>query len=75
MVAAKFDFDKQWYRAEVIFDQGNDTYAVHFVDYGDHSIVNKKDVFELRTDFLSLRLQAIECSLAGIKPRSVFPSL
>lgn len=67
MVAAKFYIDNQWYRAEVIDD--HDTHTVYFVDYGDECLVEKEHICELRTDFLSLRFQAIECSLAGVKPR------
>ncbi|XP_076164200.1 tudor and KH domain containing protein papi [Ptiloglossa arizonensis] len=69
VVAAKFSFDEQWYRAEVISTPEDGQCEVYFVDYGDHEIIQLDYVLELRTDFLSLRLQAIECSLANIKPR------
>ncbi|XP_050486216.1 tudor and KH domain-containing protein homolog [Bombus huntii] len=68
LVAAKFSFNKQWYRAEVISLPSNDQCEVFYLDYGDHEIVHHNCVLELRTDFLSLRLQAIECSLANVKP-------
>ncbi|XP_068980197.1 tudor and KH domain-containing protein homolog [Bombus flavifrons] len=68
LVAAKFGFNKQWYRAEVISLPANDQCEVFYLDYGDHEIIHHNCVLELRTDFLSLRLQAIECSLANIKP-------
>lgn len=69
MVAAKFSFDKQWYRAEIISAPENGQCEVYFVDYGDHEVVQLDSILQLRTDFLSLRLQAIECSLSNIKPR------
>lgn len=69
MVAAKFSFDEQWYRAEVISEPKDGQCEVYFVDYGDHEVLQVDHIFELRTDFLSLRLQAIECSLANVKPR------
>ncbi|CAL7951693.1 unnamed protein product [Xylocopa violacea] len=69
IVAAKFSFDEQWYRAEVISTPEYGQCDVYFVDYGDHETVQLDSILELRTDFLSLRLQAIECSLANIKPR------
>ncbi|XP_048512732.1 tudor and KH domain-containing protein homolog isoform X1 [Athalia rosae] len=69
MVAAKFSVDEKWYRAEVVSELGNGQYEVYFVDYGDNQAVALHDLMELRTDFLSLRLQAIECSLANVKPR------
>lgn len=68
MVAAKFCFDEKWYRAEVIDELEDGRYEVYFVDYGDHETLYINDMMELRTDFLSLRLQAIECSLASVKP-------
>ncbi|XP_076663373.1 tudor and KH domain containing protein papi isoform X2 [Andrena cerasifolii] len=69
IVAAKYNFDERWYRAEVISDPDDGQCEVYFVDYGDHEVVQIDCVLELRTDFLSLRLQAVECSLANIKPR------
>lgn len=68
LVAAKFGFNKQWYRAEVISLPGSNQCEVFYLDYGDHEIIHPSCIVELRTDFLSLRLQAIECSMANIKP-------
>lgn len=70
MVAAKFVHDMKWYRARVIATEpDNELYEVFFVDFGDVEKVDAKKVLELRTDFLGLRLQAIECSLANVEPR------
>lgn len=41
---------------------------MYFLDYGDSQFISKKDILELRADFLSLRFQAIECFLAHIQP-------
>lgn len=46
---------------ELLFD-------VYFLDYGDSQFISKKDILELRADFLSLRFQAIECFLAHVQP-------
>lgn len=40
---------------------------LYFVDYGDSEYVAAHEVFELRSDFLTLRFQAIECYLANVK--------
>lgn len=69
MVAAKFALDNKWYRGEIVAALENQRYNVYFVDFGDQDVVDEKYIFELRTDFLGLRFQAIECSLAGVKPR------
>ena len=62
------------YRAEIVAIQVNKAmphellFDVYFLDYGDSQFIGKKDILELRTDFLSLRFQAIECFLANIQP-------
>lgn len=62
------------YRAEIVAIQVNETmpqellFDVYFLDYGDSQFIGKKDILELRADFLSLRFQAIECFLAHIQP-------
>jgi hypothetical protein len=62
------------YRAEVVSiepHRGTELYLdVYFLDYGDKQFVGKKDILELRADFLSLRFQAIECFLAHVQPTS-----
>ena len=68
-VAAKLSYDKKWYRAKVISCLDDGKYAVHFIDFGDQEKLTPKNILELRTDFLSLRVQAMEVSLANIRPR------
>lgn len=61
IVAAMFSYDSKWYRAEIVgiapneFDPRNVVLDLYFLDYGDSIYVNPKDVFEIRTDFLTLR--------------------
>lgn len=56
------------YRAEVLdILDGNPAKAeLYYVDYGDTDVVPCNKVFELRTDFLRLHFQAIECYLAKV---------
>lgn len=57
------------YRAEVlkIIPYEKDVQAeLYYVDYGDTDTVPIAKVYELRTDFLRLHFQAIECYLAKI---------
>lgn len=73
VVAAEFKFDKKWYRAEVlkVINQERDPHAeLYFVDYGDTDLVPCKEAYDLRTDFLRLHFQAIECFLAQIEPKN-----
>ncbi|GAB0100104.1 Tudor domain-containing protein [Sergentomyia squamirostris] len=77
IVAAMFKWDNKWYRAEVVailpneFNDGKVVLDIYFVDYGDSAYMDPSDVFQLRTDFLTLRFQAIECFLANVRPASI----
>lgn len=61
IVAAKFQYDNKWYRAEIVgilpneYNARNVILDLYFLDYGDSVYVNPTDVFEMRTDFLTLR--------------------
>lgn len=73
VVAAIFKFDKKWYRAEVLKvmdNEGDPHVKLYYVDYGDTDVIPCKEAFELRTDFLRLHFQAIECFLAQIEPKN-----
>ncbi|XP_045476871.1 tudor and KH domain-containing protein homolog isoform X2 [Harmonia axyridis] len=69
LVAAIFKYDKKWYRAEVVSVNNVKKEAeLHYVDYGDTDFVSFGNIMELRTDFLRLHFQAIECYLDGVEP-------
>lgn len=69
LVAATFPYDNKWYRAEVLNLDVNTSHAeLYYVDYGDTDSLQCKDLYELRTDFLRLHFQAIECFLARVEP-------
>ncbi|XP_072767811.1 tudor and KH domain-containing protein homolog isoform X2 [Anoplolepis gracilipes] len=67
-VAAKCSYDNNWYRAEVMSVDDSQC-EVFFTDYGNFESLSIDNIFELRTEMLSLRLQALECTLANIQPR------
>ncbi|XP_030758561.1 tudor and KH domain-containing protein homolog [Sitophilus oryzae] len=71
LVAAVFQYDNKWYRAEVLetkYKSDEKVAKLYYVDYGDTDYLPCKDLYELRTDFLRLHFQAIECFLARIDP-------
>ncbi|RZC39303.1 TUDOR and/or KH 1 domain containing protein [Asbolus verrucosus] len=72
LVAAVFQYDSKWYRAEVLGinneSPGQQQAELYYVDYGDTDLVPVEELYELRTDFLRLHFQAIECFLARIDP-------
>ncbi|XP_075117332.1 tudor and KH domain-containing protein isoform X2 [Leptodactylus fuscus] len=69
IVAAPFHSDGFWYRAEVLGFLKNGNVDLYYVDYGDNWEVARDNLFPLRSDFLSLPFQAIECCLSGVAPR------
>ncbi|KAL1109972.1 hypothetical protein AAG570_014081, partial [Ranatra chinensis] len=77
VVASQFELDDKWYRVEVCGvepppegqDPGESVVDVFYVDYGDSTFRKLSTLCQLRTDFLALRFQAIECSMEGIRPK------
>nr|XP_024218941.1 tudor and KH domain-containing protein homolog [Halyomorpha halys] len=71
-VASMF-LDGKWYRAEVLSvtmmetDVDESKVKVLYVDYGYSEYYTLKQIFGLKLDFLSLKFQAIEVSMAGIE--------
>jgi tudor domain-containing protein 2 len=74
LVAAQYSHDDKWYRARVTgvtlddYEVEESQVSLYYLDYGDSDTCRKKELCSLRTDFLKLRYQAIECSLAKVKP-------
>ncbi|KAM9514784.1 tudor and KH domain-containing protein isoform 1-T3 [Guaruba guarouba] len=68
IVAAPFTADGNWYRARVLGPRGNGSLGLHYVDFGDGGEAPRQALRALRSDFLSLPFQAVECSLAGVVP-------
>ncbi|KAJ7307254.1 hypothetical protein JRQ81_009251 [Phrynocephalus forsythii] len=68
IVAAQYPNEFSWYRAQVLgtLDSGN--LDLYYVDFGDNGEAPLGKLRPLRSDFLSLPFQAIECSLTGIAP-------
>ncbi|XP_074020479.1 tudor and KH domain-containing protein [Numenius arquata] len=68
IVAAPYADDSEWYRARVLGRLENGNFDLYYVDFGDNGEAPREALRALRSDFLSLPFQAIECSLAGIVP-------
>lgn len=67
---AKFYEDDCWYRAVITNSSAvaSGTIDVKFVDYGNSQTTSLKDVKGLKEKYLSIPMQAIECSLYGVQP-------
>lgn len=63
IVAAMFKWDNKWYRAKVVailpneYNESDMVLDIYFLDYGDSTYVAQNEVFQLRTDLLTLRFQ------------------
>lgn len=70
-VAAYFQGDSSWYRAQVLKISEEDDvkkFSVFYLDFGDCAILNRDSICMLKPDYLSIPFQAIECSLADVVP-------
>ncbi|XP_071884167.1 tudor and KH domain-containing protein [Anas platyrhynchos] len=68
IVAAPYGADGAWYRARVLGVLPGGGWDLYYVDFGDNGEAQPGELRALRSDFLSLPFQAIECSLAGVAP-------
>ena len=58
-----------WFRAITLaYDAEQDETLVRFVDYGGFARLPRADLRQIRTDFMTLPMQAIECYLAHVQP-------
>ncbi|XP_023646938.1 tudor and KH domain-containing protein isoform X3 [Paramormyrops kingsleyae] len=68
IVAAPYRNHGTWNRARVLSVLESGLVDVYYVDYGDNGELSLESLRSMRSDFLSLPFQAIECSLAGVSP-------
>jgi len=74
IVVAVFTGDSKYYRARVVnfkldeYDETKSKVDLDFVDYGDCEEKEIGEIFEIRPDYLKLKFQAIQCTLAHVKP-------
>uniref|UniRef100_A0A674HUJ6 Tudor domain-containing protein n=1 Tax=Taeniopygia guttata TaxID=59729 RepID=A0A674HUJ6_TAEGU len=68
IVAAPYLAGGEWCRARVLGPLDNGHLGLSYVDFGDSGEAPPEALRALRSDFLSLPFQAIECSLAGVVP-------
>ncbi|XP_028331245.1 tudor and KH domain-containing protein isoform X2 [Gouania willdenowi] len=68
IVAATYRDHGKWNRARVLGVLSSGLVDLYYVDFGDNGEMPKEALRRMRSDFLSLPFQAIECSLAGVRP-------
>jgi len=61
--------DGGWYRCQVVaYEEDTGMCDIKYLDYGGYHSIPATQLKQIRTDFLSLPFQAIECYLANIHP-------
>ncbi|KAM8924750.1 tudor domain-containing protein 1 [Pelodytes ibericus] len=68
--SAQFTGDDRWYRASVLEHTSRDSVLVGYIDFGNLEVVPLSRLRHILPSMLTFPLQAIKCSLAGVKPSS-----
>ncbi|XP_033467983.2 tudor and KH domain-containing protein isoform X1 [Epinephelus lanceolatus] len=69
IVAAPYKDHGSWNRARVLGVLSSGLVDLYYVDFGDNGELPRDSLCHMRSDFLSLPFQAIECNLAGVRPK------
>ncbi|XP_036936776.1 tudor and KH domain-containing protein isoform X2 [Acanthopagrus latus] len=69
IVAAPYQDHGTWNRARVLGVLASGLVDLYYVDFGDNGELPRDSLCRMRSDFLSLPFQAIECNLAGVRPK------
>ncbi|XP_053721685.1 tudor domain-containing protein 1 isoform X6 [Synchiropus splendidus] len=65
---AQFSEDKLWYRAKILYYSSEEHLCVFYIDFGNIEEVHQACLRPIGPDLLSLPVQALSFSLAGVQP-------
>ncbi|KAM4636974.1 tudor domain-containing protein 1 [Discoglossus pictus] len=66
--SAQFTEDKQWYRASIMEYVSDESVLVGYVDFGNLEVLPISSLRPILLSMQTLPIQAIKCSLTGVKP-------
>lgn len=62
-----------WYRVQIVsHNKGDEHCLVKYLDYGGFASVAVSNLRQIRTDFMAVPFQSIECVLSNVKPNGDF---
>ncbi|XP_066036127.1 tudor domain-containing protein 6 [Chamaea fasciata] len=67
LISAVYSEDGLWYRAVVKEKTSNDSIRVHYIDYGDTSVISVDQARRLPKNLSSIPAMSIHCFLGGLK--------
>lgn len=64
--------DGHWYRLQIVEHQPEDNVCLaKYLDFGGYCQIQSTELRQIRTDFMTVPFQSIECLLADIKPKGM----
>lgn len=64
---------ENWYRVQVMSHNAeNNSCLVKYLDYGGYASISVVNLRQIRTDFMGVPFQSIECVLSNVKPIGMF---
>ncbi|CAC5408616.1 TDRD1_4_6_7 [Mytilus coruscus] len=68
LVCAFYPSDGNWYRGNVVEAYQNNTYLVHYLDFGNSELLEAKQIRSMLPEYIEMPLLAFKCSLPDLVP-------
>ncbi|XP_076103467.1 tudor domain-containing 6-like isoform X3 [Mytilus galloprovincialis] len=68
LVCAFYPSDGNWYRGNVVEAYQNNTYLIHYLDFGNSELLEAKQIRSMLPEYIEMPLLAFKCSLPDLVP-------